>query len=472
MSTKVRDELNGTGNLQEHVPDVGNGTPWVQLGTPDSATGFGNITLNGLGAASYQNANRVAYERSETMKNGYSELGGVEWADGTFKCGIGVRKQSDGSRYSCGGQDGGSTTIYRNNAGTWTPLVTNGLGYPNRSTALRVEVSGDNPVVITMKAGSTTLCTFNDTSPNRITTAGKIQFEIEGSSTAISYYELEDTDGAGSAPSITAQPSNQSVVTPATATFSITATGATGYQWQRSTNGGSSFSDISGATSSSYTTPPTAVNGGSANNGDQYRCIASNGTGPTTSSAATLTVTSGNSVPVFSAHPANQSVAVGATPTLTATSTGSPTPTSQWQRSTDGGTVWFDIPGATSSSYTLPAVALKGGNAAAGDRFRRKDTNVAGSQVSNAASLTVIGGAASMTSQGFGRNNGAASGASSLVWAKVVNITTGEDVTPILTGLTVNSSSQVTLAGLPAGTYVVFWREAGDRYGWGLGVAA
>ena len=99
---------------------------------------------------------------------------------------------------------------------------------------------------------------------------------------------------AGSAPSITSQPSSQTVTAPATATFSVTATGSgtLTYQWRR--NG----TNISGATSSSYTTPATTVSGGSANNGDVYSVVVTGDTAPpATSNNATLTVNAGSPPP-------------------------------------------------------------------------------------------------------------------------------------------------------------------------------
>lgn len=92
-------------------------------------------------------------------------------------------------------------------------------------------------------------------------------------------------------PVITVQPTDRSVSAGATTTFNVTATGATSYQWQRSTDGGSSWTDISGATGASYTTPATTVSGGSANNGDKYRVNVTNSNGTTASAAASLTVT-------------------------------------------------------------------------------------------------------------------------------------------------------------------------------------
>lgn len=83
-------------------------------------------------------------------------------------------------------------------------------------------------------------------------------------------------------PSITAQPSNQTVTVGQTATFSITATGSAtlSYQWQKGTTA------IAGATSSSYTTPATTT----ADNGSQFTVAVSNSAGSVTSNAATLTV--------------------------------------------------------------------------------------------------------------------------------------------------------------------------------------
>jgi Abnormal spindle-like microcephaly-assoc'd, ASPM-SPD-2-Hydin len=113
-----------------------------------------------------------------------------------------------------------------------------------------------------------------------------------------------------SQPVIGTQPSGQTVYQPATATFTAAATGSgtVTYQWQRSTNSGSSWSNITDATSATYTTPATTV---ASYSGNQFRVIVTNtyGTGSTataTSSAVILTVVSpeialtGNSVAIAS----------------------------------------------------------------------------------------------------------------------------------------------------------------------------
>jgi Immunoglobulin I-set domain len=83
-------------------------------------------------------------------------------------------------------------------------------------------------------------------------------------------------------PSIIRPPQNRAVSAGSTATFSVTASGATplSYQWQR--NG----VEIPGAMSSSYTTPPVT----SFNDGDQYRVRVSNSLNSITSAPAILSI--------------------------------------------------------------------------------------------------------------------------------------------------------------------------------------
>jgi hypothetical protein len=88
---------------------------------------------------------------------------------------------------------------------------------------------------------------------------------------------------AAVAPSITAQPADQSVTSGQSASFSVTATGTAPltYQWQRNAV------TITGATNNSYALSSTAV----ADSGAKFSVVVSNSAGSVTSSAATLTVT-------------------------------------------------------------------------------------------------------------------------------------------------------------------------------------
>src|SRR5205807_3966510 len=63
----------------------------------------------------------------------------------------------------------------------------------------------------------------------------------------------------------------------------------------------------------------------------------------------TLTV---QEAPAITTAAANQTACPGATATFTAAASGFPAPTVQWQLSTDGGTNFTNIAGATSTSYS------------------------------------------------------------------------------------------------------------------------
>ena len=88
---------------------------------------------------------------------------------------------------------------------------------------------------------------------------------------------------AATAPTITTQPANASVVVGNTATFTVAASGTAplSYQWQKS------GTNIPGATASSYSTAATVV----GDNGSTFGVIVNNSAGSATSNAATLTVT-------------------------------------------------------------------------------------------------------------------------------------------------------------------------------------
>ncbi len=93
--------------------------------------------------------------------------------------------------------------------------------------------------------------------------------------------------------SITAQPVNATVCEGTNTSFTVAITGsASSFQWQISTDGGTTFVNISGANGATLNLPSVAV----GQNGYRYRCIVTGSCGPVTSSAALLTV---NALPVF-----------------------------------------------------------------------------------------------------------------------------------------------------------------------------
>ena len=150
--------------------------------------------------------------------------------------------------------------------------------------------------------------------------------------------------------------------------------------WQVSTNGGATYNNIGWATSTtlSFTTV-------SAHNGFLFRAEFTNSAGIATTSAAMLTVNPGGPVaPAVTQNPSNRTVAAGQQASFTALANGEPTPTVQWQVSTDGGANFNNIPSATSTTYSFTAAASDNGR-----RFRAVFTNSAGSATTTAAILTV-----------------------------------------------------------------------------------
>jgi hypothetical protein len=89
--------------------------------------------------------------------------------------------------------------------------------------------------------------------------------------------------------------------------------------------------------------------------------------------------------PVITTNPTSQSADAGNTVTFTAAASGNPTPTVQWQVSSDHGRKFTNIAGATSATYNFTAAADQNG-----DDYRAAFTNSQGSATSNAAPLTVI----------------------------------------------------------------------------------
>ncbi|MDQ3049530.1 MAG: M12 family metallo-peptidase [Bacteroidota bacterium] len=93
-----------------------------------------------------------------------------------------------------------------------------------------------------------------------------------------------------------------------------------------------------------------------------------------------------NAGPAITSQPVNVAAEWGDNVSFSVTFTGSPTPSVQWQISTDGGSNFNNIPGATNSSLNLNCVTLDMNNY----KYRAVLNNVCGPLNSAAATLTVI----------------------------------------------------------------------------------
>lgn len=189
----------------------------------------------------------------------------------------------------------------------------------------------------------------------------------------------------GSAPQVITQPGDQSVQSGQPAAFVTVAGGVvTSVQWQVSTDAGADWSNVPYATAMSYSFVATA-----GDNGYEYRAVLTNASGTTITRAATLTVTvpAGDAAPQVTTQPTSQTVLSGNSATFTAAASGTPTPTTQWQVSTNGGQWWSTIINATSTSYTV-----RPSSGQTGYEYRAVFTNGAGTVATNPASLVVAAG--------------------------------------------------------------------------------
>jgi Immunoglobulin I-set domain len=180
-----------------------------------------------------------------------------------------------------------------------------------------------------------------------------------------------NTPNPASAPSITTEPSNQTVVVGQTGSFSVVAAGTAplSYQWKK--NGAA----IVGASSSGYVTPPLTT----SDDGAQFTVTVANSAGNVTSSAATLTVNAAAVAPSITTQPTSQTVTVGQTASFSVAAAGTGPLSYQWKKNGAA------IVGATSSGYVTPPSTASDNGA----QFAVTVTNSAGNVSSSAATLTV-----------------------------------------------------------------------------------
>ncbi|MGA2699488.1 MAG: Ig-like domain repeat protein [Isosphaeraceae bacterium] len=191
------------------------------------------------------------------------------------------------------------------------------------------------------------------------------------------------------APTVTTQPASQTVNAGLTATFTASASGnptPTTVQWQVSTDGGNTFNPITGATSTTLSFATTA-----AQNGTEYEAVFTNSVGSaTTTPPAILTV---DYAPAVTNNPASQTVNAGLTATFSASASGNPAPTVQWQVSTDGGSTFSIIPGATSTTLSFATAAAQNGN-----EYQAVFTNSVGTATTTSPAILTVDYAPTVTS--------------------------------------------------------------------------
>jgi hypothetical protein len=186
---------------------------------------------------------------------------------------------------------------------------------------------------------------------------------------------------------ITSNPANQTICEATNTSFTVAATGSgLTYQWQVSTDGGATYTNLANGGVYSGVTAATLVltNVPPALNNNRYRCVVSNAScTPGISTGAILTV---NTFPIISAQPQSITICENGSATFSVTATtGVGSLSYQWQVSIDGGTTYTNISGATSASFAQTNIPV----AQNGYRFRVVVTAGCGSVNSAVAILTV-----------------------------------------------------------------------------------
>lgn len=365
----------------------------INGGTPSSQA----ITVNGLPAIS---AHPSATNRA-TCNSGTAFPALTVTASGA-----GLSYQWYSSTDAATGTSGDDLTV-GTNSNSYTPVnTTTGVLYyycvvsGTCAPAVTSTISGSHTVnslpTSAVLAGTATICAGGSTNMTVTITGGATPFSVVHSGATVSSYtsganisvspgstttytltSVTDANGcvattpSGSAAitvnpavSISAQPNSPSVIISGSSqNISVTASNATGYQWQYCATSGGTYNNVADGTPTgiTYGTPTAATMaitaGGTASPATgYYKCVVS-GTAPcadVTSSYGTATIAAACSNPTINTQPSTgtQTLCVGATPTdLSVSVTGATG--YQWYSSADA-VVGSDnlLAGATSATYT------------------------------------------------------------------------------------------------------------------------
>ncbi|MBN9294920.1 MAG: T9SS type A sorting domain-containing protein, partial [Flavobacteriia bacterium] len=198
---------------------------------------------------------------------------------------------------------------------------------------------------------------------------------------------VPDVSGGG-APNITAQPQNADMCASGSTFVQVTASGATAYQWEISTDGGTTWANVTNNTNyTGATTNQLTISGlGTSGSGVLYRCQVTGPCGNTATNSAVLTI---SDIALITSQPSSEVVCEAVTHTFSVQA--DLAVSYSWQISLDGST-WYDLNNSTTYSGVNTA-ALTVANAQMNlnnTKYRCSIAGACGSSVyTNSAVLTV-----------------------------------------------------------------------------------
>jgi hypothetical protein len=358
---------NNTGDSSSGTPG-GPGSDTVSLGDSAGNGGGGGGFVGGTGSTATAGVDCGA---------GGGGGAGSSWAANGSAASFGTTSAAAATTLTFFGFVGTKPAVSTNptsktvNAGQVATFTAAGSGNPSPTIQWQVSTNGGTTFTNILGATSGTL--------SLTTTAGESSNQYRA--VLANSLGLATTSAAtltvDSPPTVTTSPSDVAVVQGQPATFTAAASGTPTptVQWQVSTDGGTTFTNIGGATSPTYTFTTAA-----GESGNEYQAVFTNPAGSVATTPATLLF---NTLPAITASPTSIAVVQGQPATFTAAASGTPAPTVQWQVSTNGGTTFTNIGGATGPTYTFTTAAGESGN-----EYQAVFTNSVGSATSSAATLT------------------------------------------------------------------------------------
>lgn len=312
--------------------------------------GGGNLSFAGNGISTPIPGGKLSYNLSFTPVNIFYDDSARTMSTGTI---VHVPGLNDGS-FSLGNTASASATCPAPAIMNATLSTTSDGGFLNPIT---LSASAGVPAGTTVSFSPNPVIPGNSTSVllnnAQTLTPGTYSITVQGSASGVPVQTttVNFIINTGNGPTINTQPADVTACVGTHVSFNITASAATGFQWQLSIDGGINWTNISGATANSISLSAVSV----SMNSNRYRCIASTFCGSTVSGTALLKV---ETAATIQTQPLPVAVCEGANAGFYITANALSPISYQWQISTNGGINWVDIAGANSSAYNISNTSI------------------------------------------------------------------------------------------------------------------